>query len=162
MSAFNVTRRNGTPLEHIESPKADIDVAAVAVSTGRHVDESQVRNLRICGAGATPAVESRALPVYNTRRVDLRATQGGLEMRRCEVSDCARPIPEGATLCPRHAQQERRRRRRKSHDQGEVDQGKQTRIDWSGSPREQLRHWRNSHSAPPNLLNPKSKSRRTE
>lgn len=71
MSAFNATKQNGTAKVAIESPKADIGVAVVAVSTGRHVDESQVRNLRICGSGAISSIEGRTLPGNNTRRVDL-------------------------------------------------------------------------------------------
>lgn len=81
-------------------------------------------------------------------------------MRRCRGEACAMPIPEVATHCPRCAIKERRRRRRKSQRSGEVaSSSEQTRIDWSGSPRDQLNHWRNYHSAPPNLDKSLTKTR---
>lgn len=56
-------------------------------------------------------------------------------------------IDKEKPTCPDCARRIRRRKVRQRKQRGELG-GRQTTVTWGGSPREQLKHWRNAHASP--------------
>lgn len=91
-------------------------------------------------------------PIAGRCRSDLRlctvSTSGGIRVRPCRT--CGKRIvhnPNCAALRSRRESEKQELSRKKQRGKRVVEKdapGHQSRIDWNGSPRQQLRHWRNS------------------